>query len=286
MGMAWHEIYTICFTFPRTSKSSLDAARTMALSQARTLLAVWTSSRIPRPSQRKHRFPCFPLAFSGWVAQWHWVPCLKKGKKKGTEIYRPASLTSGPGKITHSVFLGSISKCEEQKVWSCNQHRFTRDKWCSAKQSASYNKMTQEVLQMWCTIALGKLLTLCPRAFSFGRGRTVDWKKWWLRRLKIAYVSGLRVTTNGSGSAWWPAMSKVPQRLNSCSYCLNVLISDLGPANISHVKLEGETFTMNSRTWIHWGFDNLENWANRNLTMSKKEKSKLLLVGQCKRRQD
>lgn len=94
------------------------------------------------------------------------------------------------------------------------------------------------------------------RAFSFGRGRTVNWKKWWLGRLNIACLWAQRVAMNGSASAWWPAMSKVPQRLNSCSYCLNVLISDLGPASISDVKLEGETFTMNGRTWIHWGFDN------------------------------
>lgn len=114
MGMAWHEIYTIFSRFSRASKSSLDAARTMVLSQAQTLLSGQTSSRIPCPSQRKHKFPtCFP-----------WMVCIaalgvifQKNKRKGPGTYRPASLTSVSGKITQPVILGCISKHVKNKTF-------------------------------------------------------------------------------------------------------------------------------------------------------------------------
>ena len=65
------------------------------------------------------------------------------------------------------------------------------------------------------------------------------------------YLWAQRVAMNGSASAWWPTMSRVPQGLILFDVLINDLGDDLGCTTckfINDVKLEGETCIMNGRT--------------------------------------
>lgn len=111
MGMAWHEIYTDSSRFSRSSKSSLDAAMIMVLSQAQTPLSWQNNPRIPCSSQRKDTFPCVVCTVAlGAIS--------KNDKRKGPGTYKSARLTSNTGKITQPVFFGCINKHVKNKTFN------------------------------------------------------------------------------------------------------------------------------------------------------------------------
>ena len=63
---------------------------------------------------------------------------FKKGKKDDLGKYRPASLSSEPGKLTEQPILYAVSRqLEEKKVIRSSQHGFTKGKLCLTNPVAS-----------------------------------------------------------------------------------------------------------------------------------------------------
>ncbi|PKU44100.1 rna-directed dna polymerase from mobile element jockey-like [Limosa lapponica baueri] len=70
------------------------------------------------------------------------TPVFKKGKKEDAGNYRPASLTSIPGKMMEQLIVGIISKhVEEKKAIRSSQHGFIKGKSCLTNLIAFYNGM-------------------------------------------------------------------------------------------------------------------------------------------------
>jgi len=107
---------------PRVLRELANVAETLAVIFERS----WRTGEVPE----------------GWKKA-NVTPIFKKGKKEDPGNYRPAGLTSIPGRVIAQFILNVISKhVEEKKVISRGQHGFTKGKSCLTNLISVYDGMT------------------------------------------------------------------------------------------------------------------------------------------------
>ncbi|CAM4533257.1 unnamed protein product [Lepidochelys olivacea] len=213
------------------------------------------------------------------------VPIFRKGKEEDPGYYRPASLTSVPGKIMEQLLKESILKhLEERKVIRNSQHGFTKGKSCLTNLIAFYDEITGsvdegnavDVLFLDFSKAFDTVShsILASKLTKYGLDEwTIRWIESWLDcRAQWAVI-------NGSISSWQPESSGVPQGSVLGPVLFNIFINDLEDCVdyalskfADDTKLGGELDMLEGRDRIQRNLDKLEDWAKRNLKRFNKDK--------------
>ena len=221
------------------------------------------------------------------------TPIFKKGKRNDRGNYRPVSLTSVPCKVMESVVKDAMMEYyTEKSSLSPNRHGFTRGRSCLTNLLETFEAWTRildegygldviflDYRKAFDTVPHSRLLEKL-RLSGVG-GKLLTWIK--------AFLSdrNMRVSVNGSLSAWVEVLSGVPQGSVLGPLLFLIFVNDLPLWIVNSIKM----FADDTKMWkviskaedsdqLQQDLCKLANWSDKWLLRFNPEKCKVVHIGQ------